>query len=178
MTGQSGTFFLQKHKIFGLINKFKFGVCSRNLRLKTEDNSSYWTIAKQYNIESNLIKLCKKIKCNNIVLQGEIAGDKIQKNKYGIKGYRLFVFNLIINGKKLDTLEIQSLLKPYGFETVPIICEYLNLPETIDEAVSFANGKSVLCDTLREGLVWRAQKGNNQISFKTISPDFLLKWKE
>ena len=53
MDGQSATYFL--HRISK--RKFEFGVCSRNIRLGTPDNSSYWTVAKQYNIENVLKQL-------------------------------------------------------------------------------------------------------------------------
>lgn len=56
LDGQSATYFLvQKPKLFGVFNMgYEFGVCSRNLHLPKEDSSSYWTIAKQYNIEQVL----------------------------------------------------------------------------------------------------------------------------
>lgn len=51
--GQSATYFLQKISR----RKYEFGVCSRNIRLGTPDNSSYWTIARKYDIENVLKKL-------------------------------------------------------------------------------------------------------------------------
>ncbi len=86
LDGQSATYFLLKNtkKIFGLFPKtnYIFGVCSRNLYLPKENNSSYWKIAKKYNIRNVLEKLIG----NNdyIVLQGEIIGPGILE-PYGIK---------------------------------------------------------------------------------------------
>lgn len=51
--GQSATYFLQKISR----RKYEFGVCSRNIRLGTPGNSSYWTIARKYDIENVLKKL-------------------------------------------------------------------------------------------------------------------------
>mgnify|MGYP000398864833 CR=1 FL=1 len=56
-TGQSATYFVERHKTLGIFNQYDFGVCSRNLRLKTPNNSSYWTVAKQFDIEKVLIEL-------------------------------------------------------------------------------------------------------------------------
>ena len=48
------------------------------------------------------------------------------------------------------------------------------LPNTIDEMLELAEGKSQLCDTTeREGIVVRDK--TNNISFKVISNKFLLK---
>lgn len=79
MTGQSATYFVERHKTLGIFNQYDFGVCSRNLRLKTPNNSSYWTVAKQFDIEKVLIELSKRYRANKVVLQGEIAGEGIQK---------------------------------------------------------------------------------------------------
>lgn len=171
--GQSATYFIEKHKILGIFDQYEFGVCSRNLRLKTPSNSSYWTIAKQYNIEEVLIKLLKKYKAEKIVLQGEIAGEGIQKNKYHIEGYKFFAFNFIIDGKKYRTIDMQDILKPYDINTVPILDKNIELLDTIDKMVTNAEGKSTLYNTEREGKVWRDI--DNNISFKVINPKFLLK---
>ena len=48
-----------------------------------------------------------------------------------------------------------------------------SLLPTMQEMVNYAKGKSVLLDTLREGLVMRNYENN--ISFKVINPEFLLK---
>lgn len=173
LTGQSATYFVEKHKVLGLFNQYEFGVCSRNLRLKTPTNSSYWTIARQCNIEQVLMDLLKKNKATRIVLQGEIAGEGIQKNKYNIEGYKFFAFNLIIDGKKHRTIDMQIILKPYNINTVPILDENVELLDTIDKMVENAEGKSTLYNTEREGKVWRDT--DNNISFKVINPKFLLK---
>ncbi len=178
LDGQSGTFFIKKYKKFGFINSYEFGVCSRNLRIKTENNSSYWTVARQYNIEDTLKSILKKYNANNIVLQGEICGEGIQGNKYHISGdgFYFAVFNLIIDGKKHRTCEIKEILKSYKIDTVPIIDTDVLLKDTIDEMVENSKGNSVFYKTKREGKVWRSTDCNT--SFKVINPDFLLKHDE
>lgn len=165
--GQSATFFL--HKLSR--RKYEFGVCSRNIRLITPDNSSYWTIAKQLNIENVLRGIIGDRQ--TVVLQGEICGKQIQGNKYKIEGYELFAFNLIFPDHKCSTAEIKELLGPYGIKTVPILEEGKMLPETISDLVEYSKGYSVVRDgQRREGLVLRNVEKN--ISFKVINPDFLL----
>ena len=169
--GQSATYFLRKISR----RKYEFGVCSRNILLGTPDNSSYWTIARKYNIESVLKQLIGEYQ--TIVLQGEICGDGIQGNKYHISGYDLFAFNLIYPGRKCTTAEIKEALAPFGIKTVPIVEEGKVLPETIAELVEYSKGKSVVRkEQKREGVVMRNVQSN--ISFKVINPDFLLAEKD
>ena len=95
--------------------------------------------------------LLKKNKATKIVLQGEIAGEGIQKNKYNIKGYKFFAFNLIIDGKKYRTIEMQNILNPYNINTVPILDTERELLDTIDKMVEDAEGKSTLYKTEKIG---------------------------
>lgn len=169
--GQSATYFLQKISR----RKYEFGVCSRNIRLGTPDNSSYWTISRKYDIENVLKKLIGEYQ--TIVLQGEICGDGIQGNKYHISGYDLFAFNLIYPDHKCTTAEIKETLAPFGIKSVPIVEEGKALPETIAELVEYSKGKSVVRkEQKREGVVMRNVQNN--ISFKVINPDFLLAEKD
>lgn len=165
--GQSATYFLQKLKW----GKYEFGVCSRNIRLGEPDNSSYWSIAKRYNIESVLRKLIGNH--DRIVLQGEIIGPRIQKNKYNRVDYDFYAFNLIYPNHKCSTVEIVQLLSPFDIKAVPIVSMEKYLPATIDDLVEYSKGDSVvLGGTKREGVVMRAV--GKDISFKVINPDFLL----
>lgn len=153
--------------------KYIFGVCSRNIHLVKPDNSHYWLIAKQFNIESTLKDL---IGDNDyVVLQGEIIGTNIQGNKYKVNQYDLYAFNLIFSkdNKTLDTVTMSEMLMPYGIKTVPILETGFKLT-TINELIKYSNGKSVLNpNVMREGIVVRNRDKN--ISFKVISPEFLLK---
>lgn len=169
--GQSGTFFLE---CIGK-KKYEFGVCSRNIRLSTPNGSSYWTIARTLEIEKCLKSLIEDH--NRIVLQGEIIGTGIQGNKYKVDGYDFYAFNLIIDGKKINTEEMTNVLALYGIKSVPIVEKNMKLKDTVQEMVEYAKGKSVLLPSQkREGIVVRNYERN--ISFKVINPDFLLAEKD
>lgn len=171
MDGQSVTYYL--HKLSK--RKYEFGVCSRNIHLGTPDSSSYWTIARKYNIENVLKQLIGDYQ--TIVLQGEICGNGIQGNKYHISDYDLLVFNLIYPDHKCCTEEIAVLVEPFGLKTVPIVDCDKTLPSTIKELVEYSKGKStVRKEQNREGVVMRNAQKN--ISFKVINPDFLLAEKD
>lgn len=56
---------------------------------------------------------------------------------------------------------------------VPILDTEFKLLGTVDEMITLADGKSAICDILREGLVIRNY--DKQVSFKCISNKFLLR---
>jgi hypothetical protein len=156
----------------------EFGICSRNQRRDKDVGSVWYEVAKKYNIKEVLNSLIGE--GQSVVLQGEIVGPNIQGNKYGLTGLKLFVFNVIIDGEKWNPQEIQQGLLnnevavSVGLESVPIIMIRELLP-TVDLMVKFSNGKSVLNPSvMREGIVCR----QGDISFKVVSPEFLLKYEQ
>jgi hypothetical protein len=177
LDGQSATYFLVRNekKWFEFWkDKFVFGVCSRNYHLLREDNSSWWTVAKQLDMKSKLLRIINDNKY--IVIQGEILGAGIQGNKYGIEGYDFYVFNIFNDKKTLDNSYQRVNCSLLGLKVVPMIDDFLKLKPTIRENVEYAKGQSNLNSCLREGLVFRNYEKN--ISFKIINPDFLLKYDE
>lgn len=155
-----------------------FGVCSRNLDLTETEGNSYWKIARELDLESKL-----KLYGHNLSLQGELVGQGVQKNKYGLSNLRFFLFNIfnIDTAEYLPYAEFVTLAALLGLETVPVISTDYVLSETVDEMVAFSKGKSVLTKTAeREGLVFRPlieewDEDTGRLSFKVINPDFLLK---
>jgi len=176
LDGQSGTFFLHKERKWGFPT-WNFGVCSRNIWLKTPNTSSYWTIAKKYDIESKLRSLKKEI-----VIQGEIIGPKIQKNKYQVTDVDFYVFNIVENGKRVSYTRIIEVCDNLGLKYVPILgtltpsSTWNDKKEVIDVVkamVGHSEGNSTLFKRPREGVVWRLCENPN-ISLKVINPTFLL----
>ncbi len=173
-----------------------FGVCSRNLELadpgefqpgsvlcedgveRPKKENTFWKIAKEFHIEEKLGTLKE-----NYAIQGELIGEGIQGNPYKIKGHKVMIFNVF----NIDTQEYLGLDEMRNFlnkinigqkplELVPIISEDYNLPETIEDILSQAEGKSILNNqTEREGIVIRNK--DKTVSFKAISNNFLLKEK-
>ncbi len=172
LDGQSGTFFLVKSRHWFGKATYKFGVCSRNFLLNKLDNSSYWTIARQLNIEKTLRELVNG--SDWICLQGEILGAGIQGNKYKIDGYDFHAFNLVFPDKQIDWETMRYALPTFGIKVVPYLDRYFRLKPTIQENVEYAKGKSVVSDIKREGVVVRNYEKN--LSFKIVNPDFLLEY--
>lgn len=174
--GQSGTFALVKRK-----SKFPFGrdaydfiVCSRNRRLPVRDTSSYWQVAEKYHIEDALKGMIGDSAW--VAIQGECIGPKIQGNKYHVTDFDLYVFNVIYPNGRMGSKEAKATVGQYGLMFVPIVADDVILPETVDEVLQYAHGKSVLYDTLREGIVFRSEDGKK--SFKAVDPLFLIQHDE
>lgn len=169
----SGTYALVRHK--GLFrDKFEYIVCSRNLRIAHPDGSSYWRVSDKYQIENTLKNMIGDR--DWIAIQGECIGPKIQKNKYKREDYELYVFNLIYPTGRVDSIHAKSICENHGLNFVPILETNYVLPDTVDEILAYADGQSVLADTMREGIVFRSSDGKQ--SFKAVSNQFLLKWSE
>lgn len=167
--GTSGTFFLKRHG-----HRFEFGVCSRNMRLDVPDGSVYWAVANKYNIRHVLKALIgdKEWVC----IQGECIGPKVQGNKYKATEPALYCFNLIYPDGKVPCFEAERRVAELGLEWAPLVVADYALPDDVNDVLAFATGKSALMDGLREGIVFRNyEKG---ISFKAVSPDFLIQWDE
>lgn len=168
----------------------EFGVCSRNLEIMRPDEvftpetilcddgveretteNTYWKVTRQINLENNLKELNR-----NLAIQGELIGEGIQNNRYGIKGHELRVFNIfdIDCSEYVSKIEKMELIEKLGLKVVPVIHTNISLPNTVKEIMDFAEGKSVLNNKAeREGLVWVSIDSPKRISFKTISNKFL-----
>ncbi|MGN0992821.1 MAG: RNA ligase family protein [Bacilli bacterium] len=167
-----------------------FYVCSRNVcfdRPEKEDKCFYDTnvyleMAKKYNIEEILKEILNEYpEYDFITLQGETYGEGVQKRTYGLSGHDFMAFNLIIGNdindqKRIDTITMTDILKEYKIPSVPILETNFKIPTTCDELLTYADGKSQIDGETREGVVLRTWDGIN--SFKAVSNEFLLKYKE
>lgn len=186
--GQSATYFVVNNSNKKLWEFWKedyiFGVCSRNFLLLREDNSTWWRIAKQFDIKKKMLEYVNKVnigcidipKLKYCVIQGEILGEGIQGNKYNIKGLDFYVFNIFDNYDNYDNIEQVQLASSLRLKCVPTINTSFDLLPTIAENVEYSKGKSTLTNIQREGIVVRNY--NQNISFKIINPDFLLKYQD
>jgi len=151
----------------------EFGVCSRNLELLETADNTLWKVARQLNIAGKLA-----LTGRHLALQGELIGEGIQGNPYGLHGQTIRFFNAynIDTGEYLSMPDFLELMQHTGLQHVPVLDMAFQLPETIDQLLVMAEGMSVLSPdhslTAREGLVIRS--ADRRISFKVISNQFLL----
>ncbi len=163
LDGSSATFYVKDGE---------FGVCSRNLELLETEGNTFWKVARELDLENKMKSLGK-----NISLQGELIGEGIQGNPYKLKGQtiRFFTGYDIDKRERIGFIHFIVMIMDMGLEYVPVINPEFGflLPDTIEEMLRYAEGKSALNpDTEREGVVVRSLDGS--ISFKAISNKFLL----
>lgn len=174
--GTSTTFtYMKKGKQKG------FYTCSRNVVFKNDnqpcyyDTNVYTEMAKKYNVEEVLKKIVDHYDLEWVTLQGETYGAGVQKRDYSIDHHDFAGFNFIFSDKgRLNSSTAKEIMANYGIPWVPILDEGYILPDTVEELLEFADGKSKLDNKMREGLVFRYQDGTK--SFKAVSNKFLMKY--
>ena len=184
--GTSTTFTMKKRRR----KKYDFYVCSRNVcfdkpekegKLFYETNV-YTEMALKYDMEKVLYKILYETPglsefLDFVTIQGETYGKSVQKRDYHMTGIDFMAFNLIYGDKqfgprRLNPREMTDVLTQYKIPCVPILDENFKLPNTIDEMVAYADGKSVIDNDYREGVVLRTYDAAN--SFKAVSNIYLI----
>ena len=181
--GTSTTFTMKGRK-----KKEEFYIRSRNVNLDKPEKAEncfyetnvYIEMAEKYNMESVLRNILENHpEFEFVTIQGETYGANIQKRDYGLIGHDFMAFNLIFGYKdgrveRLNPIDMTSILvNTYNIPCVPIL-DTIILPETMDEMIAYANGKSLVDGGMREGVVLRTLDGVE--SFKSVSNDFLIKY--
>lgn len=119
------------------------------------------------------------------VVQGELLGPGIQKNKYNLQKHQIRMFNLRLNGKFVNEDDALDMLCSAGFLIVPVVNECWKLTDDKDALLNMGIGTSVInSKQQREGLVirpkhdlyvksdTRGQFVEGRFSFKIINPKF------
>ena len=149
----------------------EFGVCSRNMDLKRDENNTFWRVAIEQSIENKMRTLAS----DNYAIQGELIGPGIQGNIYNLNKHTFRVFDIydIDAGEYVFPETRHQIVEALGLTHVPLI-GFLAIQANMDYLLETAEGKSLLNDKQeREGLVYKAAQG--QFSFKAISNKYLLK---
>lgn len=181
--GTSTTFTMKGRK-----KKEEFYICSRNVNFDKPEKAEncfyetnvYIEMAEKYNMENVLRNILENHpEFEFVTIQGETYGANIQKRDYGLTGHDFMAFNLIFGYKdgrveRLNPIDMTSILvNTYNIPCVPVL-DTIILPETMDEMIAYANGKSLVDGGMREGVVLRTLDGVE--SFKSVSNDFLIRF--
>lgn len=156
-----------------------FGVCSRNLELIEDDTNAFWKVVRAVNLKEKLEKYGR-----NIAVQAELLGPGCQKNRLGLPGLGMLVFDVfdIDTQRYLDFKDMQAVIKDLDLQMVPIdkVCMF---DFTLEQLLEMAKGKYPNTNNNREGIVIRpttnvyshALKG--RLSIKAINNEYLLEEK-
>ncbi len=157
-----------------------FGVCSRNLDLKKDENNAFWKVAIKSDIEEDLIWL-NKTTGHEFAFQGELLGPGVQGNPYKLDELKFFLFDIfnITKQKYMTPAErINFVNDSMVIGHVPLIefNAYTQGLPSLEELLEEANGLSDLWtarDVRREGIVFKNMQDPSK-TFKVISNEWLL----
>lgn len=150
--------------------KNKYRVCSRNWEMVNPNNE--WTrVFNDTNFKVHIENLFHFFETNNIIVQGEYIG-KPQGNYYELSN-QIRLFNIIVDGKRLNPLDFNYTVKSLGIPSVPLLGDFY-LDGDLSSLLKRSEGKSELNNKKeREGIVLRCIEDG--FSFKVISNKFLIK---
>jgi len=106
--------------------------------------SLYWTPLQNDNLEDMLLYISENYNNANVVIFGEIFGNKVQKMDYGVphaRGYR--VFDISVDGEYLGWNQVLGFCRAYDILTVPLLYKG---PFSDDLIEKFVSGPTLLCN--------------------------------
>ena len=158
-------------------------VCSRNLRLKRETADGkipiYWKMAEKYDILNKLKTVYEETLGHEFMVQGEIVGPGIQKDRNKENEYMFLCFRIwdVKEQKYLNPDETVKFCETYGIPHVQVIktdFPFFDEITTMEEALKFAEGKTKEGNE-REGVVLKTVDDLPYASFKIVSNRYLMK---
>lgn len=171
LDGSSATFF---RDVDG-----SFIVASRNWAIAPGSNP-LWTVAEKARLAERLPK--------GYAVQGELCGPGIQKNRLGLGGIDVFMFNVydVQAGKYLEHQAFLDFCREHALKTVPIERvvrgdDAVQFVHTLDGWLDAARGSYAGTKNRKEGIVIRPLEETysptlgGRLSFKVINNEFLLK---
>lgn len=164
LDGSSCTFYLDDEGVFH--------VCSRNLDLKEDEANSFWKVAHKFQIED----VMRRNFMLGMAIQGEMIGEGIQGNQYKTQ-LDFYVYDMYNThtGQYILPVQLKAACERLGLKHVPILAESTDIKEqSIQSILDFAEGKSLLNGSNREGVVFKSNTVHDR-SFKSISNSWLLK---
>lgn len=157
-------------------------VCSRNLTLNFDENSSWWIGC----LNSNLLDAVRQyhlVTGANLAFQGELVGPGIQNSHENHTEYKVYIFSIfdIDTNQYLSYDEVDEVLSSDIFADVPRVpvfdtvklSDFPSVQEYLDYALAV---KSPFCK-IPEGVVFHQKlpNGRDPVTFKAISNKYLLK---
>lgn len=164
-----------------------FSVCSRAQAKKDLVGCYFWDAAREQNLEAKLrhyVGENTERYSLGLILQGELVGPGVQKNrqKFAVRSFRVFnAYNPALR-RFLNFKELVDLAIELRIELVPIIDDNFLVDNsvTVESLVKLATRKATNNpEVWAEGIVVRPLDGGfhrdlGRLSFKAINPEYLL----
>jgi RNA ligase (TIGR02306 family) len=117
---------------------------------------TWWTVAAMQGLLDAAAAIRRdKYPGKSVIIRGEIAGGSIQGNIYKLPKMQIFAFDILVDGQYVDALTFLALTTEYKIQTAPMLSLSKTLHEWLDGKTvkDASHGKSLLGDTIREGIV-------------------------
>ncbi len=145
---------------------------------RAKGNTIYWRAAENVDLEEKLRRF------PNHAIQAEVVGEGIHKNRLGLKGMTLFVFNVFDRqrGVFLDYPDMRDFCMAAELSLVPVIETGAVFAYSLTALEERAKGLYAGTQTPQEGIVVRSQQEmpsmatGGRLSFKCLNTDYLLKF--
>lgn len=137
----------------------RFHVGTRNNELKDDDTHPWWKVFRKqrlYDVLNYLWLIYKQ----PVTIRGEVIGEAVQGNIYGLKGQEVRLFEVEVSGIPVDVNQFLYIMTNTRALHVPILNTALTLREWLNgrTLTDASHGKSQIADTLREGIVIKPMK--------------------
>lgn len=154
-----------------VLGKSKFRICSRRFELHDKKND-WHKVFTDTKFDNEVLKLVKFFGTNDIIVQGEAIG-KFNGNHHNLQGEQIRLFNIQVNGKRLNQKEFLEVCKRNNIPHCPLYKETI-LNHSLPDILKESEIKDILNPKVEaEGLVWRCVEDNT--SFKVINNNYLMK---
>lgn len=162
--------------------KIKQLVCSRNVVFATGkeqcfyDTNVYLEAYKKYQLEDKIVRILQDYGLDNVALQMEVYGGKIQKRDYSTNEHKIALFHVVSNKQKMPMDTVVEIAEKYDIPYVPVVCDEYIFPDTIEEVQAYVESEPSKIDGKpREGIVFY-DKETGQRYTKFVSPEYLMKY--
>jgi RNA ligase (TIGR02306 family) len=152
-----------------------FGICSRNLELRTSVASNFTTVLTE--------KQKKAIQALPFAsaFQGELVAPNIQGNYEKVNVPEFYVYNVfdIANDRVIAPDLAKKLCDKCGLNYVPVLFtgKLSDFANSYEKIVELSEGQGMNPGVKREGIVVKSMNSDDYFSFKQISTSYLLKEK-
>ena len=136
---------------FGNDDNNEFFVASRNNMLVESDSSKFWQAVKKNQMKEKLIAIPE------VIMQSELYGVGVQKNKLGIPDVDLMVYNMVDRTTRtlLSYDAMNEISKAYGVPLVPVVCIIEHFDWDFDKLQEYADIMKYPNGEVAEGIVIR-----------------------
>jgi len=152
-----------------VMGKSKYRICSRRFELFGKNE---WTnVFNATDFQKHIQSLIRHYDTDDIIVQGEAIG-KFNGNYHKRSKDEIRLFNIYVNGQRINQLWFYDICSLYGIPCVPLY-RTATMDFTLQEVLAMSDIPDLFNpDVPAEGLVWRCVDDN--LSFKAISNKYLL----